>query len=148
MPSMRQGFMAGAGMLGAIGLLAGTALGQGYVYPAKGQSPQQQQKDQGECSGWAMQQSGANPAAMPPPPGPQGQVVRGAGRGAAIGAVGGAIGGDAGKGAAIGAATGALVGGFRRADQRRAAEQAQSQASAEYGRAFAACLEGRGYTVK
>jgi hypothetical protein len=28
------------------------------------------------------------------------------------------------------------------------AEQAQSQASAEYGRAFAACLEGRGYTVK
>jgi hypothetical protein len=37
---------------------------------------------------------------------------------------------------------------MRRADQRRAAEQAQSQASEAYGRAFAACLEGRGYTVK
>ena len=134
--------------LGTVGFLAGAAAGQGYVYPARGQSPQQQQKDQGECSGWAMQQSGANPAAVPPPPGPQGQVLRGAGRGAAVGAVGGAIGGDAGKGAAIGAATGALVGGFRRADQRRAAEEAQSQASAAYSRAFAACLEGRGYTVK
>lgn len=134
--------------LGAVGLLAGSALAQGYVYPAKGQSPQQQQQDQNECSGWAMQQSGANPAAVPPPSGPQGQVVRGAARGAAVGAVGGAIGGDAGKGAAIGAATGALVGGFKRADQRRAAEQAQSQASAAYSRAFAACLEGRGYTVK
>ena len=148
MSPVRRRFVSVVGALVAIGLLAGTAMGQGYVYPARGQSPEQQQKDQGECSGWAMQQSGANPAATPPPPGPQGQIVRGAGRGAAIGAVGGAIGGDAGKGAAIGAATGALVGGMRRADQRRAAEQAQSQASAEYGRAFAACLEGRGYTVK
>ena len=51
MPSMRRGFVSIVGTLGAIGLLAGSALGQGYVYPAKGQSPQQQQKDQGECSG-------------------------------------------------------------------------------------------------
>jgi hypothetical protein len=62
--------------------------------------------------------------------------------------VGGAIAGNAGKGAAIGAATGALVGGFRRADQRRAAEAQHAQASDAYGRAYAACLEGRGYTVK
>ena len=133
-----------------VGLLLGLALAQGYVYPAKGQSPQQQrQQDQADCQGWAMQQSGVNPGAMAPPPsGPTGQVARTTARGAAVGAVGGAIGGDAGKGAAIGAATGALVGGMRRADQRRAADQAQSQASAEYGRAYAACLEGRGYTVK
>jgi hypothetical protein len=65
-----------------------------------------------------------------------------------VGAVGGAIGGNAGKGAAIGAATGALVGGVRRNDQRRAAEAQQAQASDAYGRAYAACLEGRGYTVK
>src|SRR6185436_13099852 len=69
------------------------ARGQGpFIYPQKGQSPQQQQ------------QAGVNPgqpAAPPPPPppsGPQGQVMRGAARGAAVGAVGGAIGGDAGKG--------------------------------------------------
>lgn len=132
----------------ALALTAGPAAAQGYVYPAKGQSPQQQQKDQSDCHGWAMQQSGVNPGAPPPSSGSSGQVLRGGARGAAIGAVGGAIGGNAGKGAAIGAATGALVGGMRRADQRRAAEQAQSQASAEYGRAYAACLEGRGYTVK
>jgi len=134
-------------VVGAI--LSGPALGQTFVYPSKGQSPQQQQKDQGECHGWATQQSGVNPAAMAPPPaGPTGQVARGAARGAAVGAVGGAIGGDAGKGAAIGAASGALIGGFRRVDQQRAAQQAQAQASASYGKAYAVCLEGRGYTVK
>jgi len=132
-----------------LALVAGAAVAQGYVYPARGQNPQQQQKDQAECHGWAMQQSGVNPGAMAAPPsGPSGQVLRGAGRGAALGAVGGAIGGNAGKGAAIGAATGALVGGMRRRDERRSAEQQQANASAEYGRAYAACLEGRGYTVK
>ena len=129
-------------------LLSGAALAQGYVYPTKGQSPQQQQQDQAQCQGWAMQQSGVNPGAPPPPSGGEGQVVRGAGRGAAVGAVGGAIGGNAGKGAAIGATTGALIGGMRRADQRRAAEASQAQASDAFNRAYAACLEGRGYTVK
>ena len=138
-----------AAMSLVVGALSGQALAQGYVYPTKGQSPQQQQQDQADCHGWAMQQTGVNPGAMPPPPsGPTGQVARTAARGAAVGAVGGAIGGDAGKGAAIGAATGALVGGMRRRDQRLAAEQSQSQANAEYGRAYAACLEGRGYAVK
>ena len=139
----------GAVLLTAPVAAPGLARGQAYIYPTRGQSPQQQQKDQGDCHVWAMQQSGVNPAAMPPPPsGPTGQVAGTAARGAAVGAVGGAIGGNAGKGAAIGAATGALVGGFRRADQRRSAEQAQSQANAAYSRANAACLEGRGYTVK
>jgi hypothetical protein len=129
-------------------LVAGPAFGQ-MIYPAQGQSPQQQQKDQAECQGWAMQQPGANVAAVPPPQtGPSGQVVRGAARGAAVGAVGGAIAGDAGTGAAAGAAMGGLVGGFQRRDQRRAAADAQAQTSANFNRAFAACLEGRGYTVK
>jgi hypothetical protein len=137
----------GAG-LGAVTLAAGSALGQGYVYPAKGQTPPQQQQDVGECHVWATQQSGGNPASAAPPPPPQGQVARGAARGAAVGAVGGAIGGDAGKGAAAGAAMGALVGGFRRRDQAQAAQQAQAQASDAYNRANAACLEARGYSVK
>jgi len=82
-----------------------------------------------------------------------------AGKGAAIGAVGGAIGGDAGKGAAIGAASGALIGGMRRRDQERQAayeqDQWQQQQAAQIGqaqnnfnRAYAVCLEGRGYTVR
>jgi hypothetical protein len=127
---------------------SGSALAQGYVYPARGQSPQQQQKDQADCQGWAIQQPGANPAAVGAPPPPQGQVGRTAARGAAVGAVGGAIGGNAGKGAAIGAASGALIGGVRRRDQQQAAQNAQAEANASFSRAYAACLEGRGYTVK
>ena len=125
--------LTGVGVLFAAAAVApGIVVAQGYVYPTRGQSPQQQQKDQGECHVWATQQTGVNPGAMAPPPsGPTGQVA-----------------GTAARGAAIGAATGALVGGFRRADQRRAAEQSQAQASAAYGNANAACLEGRGYTVK
>lgn len=137
-----------------------------YIYPQKGQSKEQQEKDRYECYSWAKQQTGFDPMAPPqatsPPPqqgAPQGGVVRGGARGAAVGAVGGAIAGDAGKGAAIGAAGGALIGGMRRRDQQR--EQAQAQANwenqqqaqynqrrGEYNRAFGACLEGRGYTVR
>lgn len=137
-----------------------------FIYPTKGQSPEQQSRDRYECHAWAVQQTGFDPtnpqvASAPPPQraAPQGGVIRGAGRGAAIGAVGGAIGGDAGKGAAIGAATGALFGGMRRRQQRASEAQAQANwqaqqqaalagAGSAYNRAMSACLAGRGYTVK
>ena len=154
----------GTHMAVAVALLAGifpagTARGQQvYAYPQKGQSQQQQQQDQAECHGWALQQSGFNPAAAqapPPPPPPSGGTARGAARGAAVGAVGGAIGGDAGKGAAVGAATGAVFGTMRRNEQNRQYQAAVSQQQAQtgqqqanYNRAYAACLQGRGYTVQ
>ena len=135
-----------------------------YIYPNDGQSPEQQQADQGQCNAWAIQETGFDPANPPPPPtgsapvdsGPG--VLGGAGRGAALGAVGGAIAGDAGKGAAIGAATGGLLGGMRRSDSRQQAQQQQRNANAQYNdqiaqqrqgynRAIAACLQARGYTV-
>src|SRR4051794_3667898 len=96
------------------------------VYPAKGQSAGQQNKDKFECFQWAKNQTGFDPmsAAGTAAPPPQGGAVRGAGRGAAAGAVGGAIAGDAGKGAAIGAGIGAVGGGMK----RRQGEQAQQQA--------------------
>src|SRR6266852_5159454 len=148
-----------------------------FVYPARGQSQQQQERDRYECHRWAVGQTGFDPsraaaapaAPVPPPPPPQeaprGGFLRGGARGAAIGAAGGAIGGDAGKGAAIGAATGALIGGFRRRDQmereaqqQRSYQQQQAAAQAsqgsantaqrdKYNRAMTACLQGRGYTV-
>ena len=106
------------------------------VYPAKGQSASQQQKDTGECQSWAASQT---PAAPPPQ---QGQVARGAARGAVGGAViAGVADGDTGKGAAAGA----VVGGVRGGRQK----QAQANAAASQGaNAFAACMEGRGYSVK
>lgn len=129
-----------------------------YVYPAKGQSAEQMEKDKYQCYGWGKQQSGFDP--MNPPVASSGQantgpVVGGAARGAAGGAVIGAIAGDAGKGAAIGAVTGTAARGMR---NRRAVGQQQQQTQqqsaaiaqmrSEYDRAYAVCLEGRGYSVK
>ncbi len=145
----------------------GTALAQEpVIYPAKGQSPEQLDKDKYECYSWAKKESGFDPMQQPtasdPPPqkeAPKGGAVKGAARGGLVGLAGGAIAGDAGKGAAIGAASGALVGGMRRIDQQRQQAQAeqqwaQNQAATHtknrdsYDRAYSACLEGRGYTVK
>jgi hypothetical protein len=153
------------------GLLAGMLFGgtvsaqEPMVYPGKGQSSAQQRADKERCYAWARSQTGFDPAHPPaagtPPPqqAPTARPLRGAAGGAAVGAIGGAIGGNAGKGAAIGAATGALFGGVRRREQQRqqaeAQQQWQQQQQAGYAeqtnrfnRAYAACLEGRGYTVK
>lgn len=149
-------------------LWAGTAMAQDLIiFPAKGQSQDQMERDKSECYTWAKQQTGFDPMATPktsaPPPqsqGRQGEVVRGAGRGALVGAVVGGIANDnAGKGAAAGAAGGALIGGMRRRDQAARDTQAQQQQAAQqtaqydakrssYNRACTACLEGKGYTVK
>lgn len=148
-----------------------------FVYPEADQSPEEQSRDHGQCQQWAQQQSGYNPFAAPsqpqtyytssPPPSSSGTgALPGAARGAALGAVGGAIGGNAGKGAAIGAATGALFGSMRRRqkEQERAEwerrqvqqiamqqEQARQQEARLYQgfqRAFAACMQARGYSVQ
>lgn len=150
------------------------------VFPAKGQSAQQQSQDEGECYAWSKGQTGIDPTAPPPAvaappqqaaqpaPAATGSRVRGAARGAAAGAVIGEVAsGDAGKGAAIGATAGTLKGGADSRKQKAAAEEqasqqqqqaaeqatAQQQAAAQqqkdtFNKGFAACLEGKGYTVK
>ena len=150
-------------------LLTGSSRAQDiYMYPAKGQSQEQQDRDRYECHSWAVKQTGfdpsrpqtaasAAPAASNQPLPPQGHVARGAARGAALGAVGGAITGDAGTGAAAGAAMGGLAGGMRRRQQRLQQNQQQQQPVTSsnsqqgqrnaYNRAMASCLTGRGYTV-
>ena len=133
-----------------------------YVFPSKGQSQQKQKQDEFECYKWAMQQSGIDPLnlpkveAAPVETGPDGSAVRGAARGAAAGVAIGAIAGDAGEGAAIGAVTGALAG--RRAGKQAKAQQKQQTDAAvkqteqelknSYLKAFSACIEGKGYTIK
>jgi hypothetical protein len=120
------GWMA-APLVTALVWAGGAQAQQLFVYPQRGQSTEQQKRDQFECHQWAVQQSGVDPTAPktaqapPPAPPPQGarggpSAGRGAARGAAVGAVGGAIAGEAGTGAAVGAATGALFGGMRKAD--------------------------------
>jgi len=141
-------------------LAAPAAAQQPIVYPAKGQSAQQQQTDEGQCHVWAKNQTGVDPAAMaaapaPPPPSNTvggGERVRGAARGAVGGAAIGAIAGDTGKGAAAGAVVGTARGG-REARQKQGAQQQsvdnqRAQQLDTYNRAIGACLEARGYTVR
>jgi len=145
-------------------MLAGSAIAQQsapVIYPAQGQSKEQQEQDKFTCYGWAKGESGFDPMAPPvastPPPAQEaskGGVVRGAARGAIVGGIV-----DGSDGAKTGAGAGAVVGGARRADQRRQQthqqeqrqqQQAQQQASgrANYDRHYGACMEGRGYTVR
>ena len=137
-----------------------------FIYPAKGQSEEQQGKDKYQCNEWAKQQTGFDPMARPeassaPPPqqATSGGALPGAAKGAAVGAIGGAIGGNAAKGAAIGALAGGVFGGMRRHEQARQQQQAQDQWAqqqtanynkqrAAYDRAAKACLTGRGYTIQ
>ena len=136
----------------AAAALATSALAQQIVYPAKGQSAQQQKKDESQCHQWAVQNTGIDPAKQTAPPPPttatgtqRGAGVRGAARGAVVGEI---VADDASTGAAVGAV--AARGQSRR--QNAAAQQqqqaAQQQTNATYLKARAACLEGRGYSVK
>ena len=142
----------------------GTALAQApelMVYPNEGQDKEQQEQDEFQCYRWAREESSFDPMEVPtvteaPPEqqAPKGGVGKGAARGAAVGL---AVGRS--SGAKKGAAAGALVGGMRRSDQVRQEGQSQAQWEQEqaqiyaqarnsYNRAYAACMEGRGYTVR
>jgi len=141
------------------------------IYPAKGQSNDQMEKDKFECYTWAKGQTGFDPMQMPTatsaPPSQQkksvgGSTVKGGVAGGATGAIiGGIAGGSKGarKGAAIGGVSGGAIGGIRSSRQNRQVEQERKQWEQQqanqymqqrnaYNRAHAACLEGRGYTVK
>lgn len=141
---------------------AGPAAAQDLmIYPKDGQDKEQQEQDEFQCYRWARGETGFDPMEVPTateaPPQQQakkGGVGRGAVRGAAVGGI---VGGS--DGAKTGAAAGGLVGGMRRGDQNRSEAQAQAQWEQEqaaiyaqnrnnYNRAYAVCLEGRGYTVR
>jgi hypothetical protein len=159
-----------AGLLAPVVLLAVPASAQVpspqdlgvFVYPAKGQPAEQQRAEATECYGWAQQQTGIDPTAPPPAPaasqpqGMDGSAVKGAAGGAIAGTAIGAIAGDTGEGAAIGAVAGAMRGRRKAKQQKKSQEQAnQQQAQAQqayvletFKKAYGACLEGKGYTVK
>ena len=145
-----------------------------FVYPAQGQSEAQLSEDRYQCHRWAVEASGFNPmnavggdqpeyVRVPVPENPQeGATGKGMLGGAIAGAAIGEI--DAnnpGRGAAIGAIVGAILGSIveqegetesRKQAERRAREVYQDRREvavgrANYRRALAACLEGRGYNV-
>jgi hypothetical protein len=176
---IRAGAAAGGAFLGAVlsgGFAAGAMAQDLFIYPAAGQSAEQQRQDTLECRQWAIDQTGFDPsnpgqdarAEMPPQPQVQRQgpgIGRTTARGAVVGTAAGAIAGNTGRGALAGTAGGALIGAGRQADQRRSQQQAtedwarqQQIREAErqqlvqyrrqaFNRALTACMEGRGYTV-
>ncbi|MFL5741628.1 MAG: glycine zipper domain-containing protein [Flavisolibacter sp.] len=134
-----------------------------HAYPAKGQDQQQQKNDEIDCYKWAMKESGVDPLNIPKvevapaKKGPTGAAVAGAAKGAAAGAAIGAVANDdAGNGAATGAVVGGIAG--RRKGKKAQAQQnqkAQTDAASKekelkdsFTKAFSACLEGKGYTIK
>ena len=147
-----------------------------YVFPTNNQTATQQSADEGSCFGWAKSQTGIDPMSITPQQPAQqasstqpasdsgaGTVVKGAAGGAVAGTAIGAIAGNTGKGAAIGATTGAFAGiaAKRKQEQQATAQQQQAQTAAQqqaqasvaqqkatYNKAFSACMEGKGYTVK
>jgi hypothetical protein len=139
------------------------------VFPAKGQSSQQQAKDERDCYAWSQQETGVDPTA----PGANvdsaaaaskaktdeaatGSAVKGAAKGAAAGALIGAAAGNAGTGAAVGAAAGGIGGRAGRkqaaaagAQQGAQAATAQNQAAlTSFKKGMTACLTGKNYTVQ
>jgi hypothetical protein len=127
----------------SIGLVAGCA--QQYrppvaAYPVRGQAVDQQTRDAYDCQAYAQQFSG-NQAA---------DTAQGVGVGALVGGLIGAAGGaaigaatgNAGRGAAIGAAAGGVTGGTVGGVSQ------YNKSGDAYNRAYAACMSGKGYSVR
>jgi hypothetical protein len=146
--------------LGLAAACVAQALAQQIVYPAKGQTAEQQKSDEAACYSWAVQQTGFDPAKPPPaaaaPAQPKtatgttpGAGARGAARGAVVGEI---VADDAKSGAAVGAVAARGQSRRQNAQQAQATQQQQTAATqqqqATFAKARAACLEGRGYTVK
>jgi hypothetical protein len=134
-------------------------------------------RDKGECAAWAQQQSGFDPMNPPSEQQLMAEATQQQGAQQQAGG-GAAIAGGAARGALVGSAigkwtdndrtqygaAGAFIGSVRSARrqeqaaaarQQQAQQQTQQQAQAQlagmrdsYNRAFAACLEAKGYTVR
>ncbi len=139
------------------------------IFPNDGQSQEQQEKDKFACYSWSKNQTGFDPMETPrvteaPPQkeAKRGGALKGGVGGALLGAaIGGISSGSKGarKGAAIGGISGGVMGGARSQNQKRQEEHAEQQWAQDqanqyaqkrnfYNRAYSACLEGKGYTVR
>ena len=142
-----------------------------YVYPAAGQTADQQRQDRYECHVWASDQTGFDPSNLNNTTTTEtvyverhrkrqndSGVVDGAVGGAAVGALGGAIAGDPGIGAAVGAGLGVIKNAIFKNNEprqthavpvtRTVSNNNTAQNKANYDRAISACLEARLYTVR
>jgi hypothetical protein len=141
-------------------LSASVAGAEPVAYPMKGQSSDQQNRDEYECHQSAQKETGVDPVALAEQTaaasssGSKSGLGSGA-SGAALGAARGAADGDAGAGALHGVGMGRLIAVVR---SRRQMEKQQDAAAsqnadvraqlAKYDQSYTTCLTGRGYSVK
>ena len=137
------------------------------IFPARGQTPDQQRADEAASYDWATQQTGWDPyqaktvldqqsqAATTAAGAARGGALKGAAGGALVGVAVGAIAGDAGKGAAIGATSLGLTGGMRSRRAVQAAGNTSTTAVAAYQQQFGvwtrnymAAMEAKGYSLR
>ena len=122
------------------------------IYPAQGNTPEQQQADEAACTDWAEAQTGlsiqagsvdtqaaADAAEDQASDATTGAAVGGAARGALAGVAIGAIGGRRAKKSVEAQASYAGAAG---------AEDQNAAAIEQFKKAASVCLEGRGYTVQ
>jgi hypothetical protein len=159
-------------MTGLLIAISSSAVAEQYIFPAEGQSHEQQEQDEYTCHKWAVDETGFNPmnaststsseytSAPTNTSATPGSGMRGAVAGGVAGAVIADIGdNDTDHGAQRGAAIG-LVSARRhsrrsneQAAQQQQAQQQQTQSYSDaeednYFNANEACLEAKGYSVK
>lgn len=144
-----------------------------YAFPQKGQTAEIQAQDEASCTQWATNQTGLNPAVLQyqqqeaqaelqkatqeaNKPRLGRKLGRAALTGAAVGSMNEHMDSGAGKGAAIGATLAASKMLGNRAENNAQAPlneantkaQNVQEASKEYVRAYSACMEGKGYSIR
>lgn len=136
--------------IGALALAVGfgpRASAQVFAYPEDGQSTEQQDQDQSDCHTWAVKTTGVDPTKPAQVHRPEHEsALGGLVRGPAL---------SAGLAVATHSPWGAIAHVIlkRREVEARYEQQQQEidrhyRALSQYDRAFAACLEGRGYSVR
>ena len=112
----------------AVLLFAGSvSASEMVIYPAQGQSAEQQKSDEGECFSWAKNETGIDPlaqGAVAPPPAEQssGGAIGGAAGGAIVGGIV-----DGSDGAETGAKIGLVGGAIGQRQKNKAAAQQNQQ---------------------
>jgi len=144
-----------------------------YAFPQKGQTPEMQAQDESGCAQWAADQTGINPAVLQyrqqeaqadlqkaSQEASKPKVVRKLGRaaltGAALGSMNESMDDGAGKGAAMAATVGVSKMIGQKQEQKAQAPLNEANANAaqvqaetqEYVRAYSACMEGKGYSIR
>jgi hypothetical protein len=157
------------GLIALAALIATQAGAAQYVYPTQGQDKAKQAKDEADCAAWATQQTGFDPAKASTASSAGGAGLSGTAAAAAMGAIPGASnlapaaamlngGGQAASVTNLGAAAssisglGGQAGGASQAlgmlGQASGQPKAAKPGQADYDQARAACLSGRGYSVR